>query len=77
MREESASRLIRNVGKNLWRNAERKALKGTAWIGHTFKDFENACKGATVHVGLNVRFNEEKQITSDNEIQKWAKQIVK
>ena len=31
----------------------------------------------TVHAGLNVRFNEEKQITSDNEIQKWAKQIVK
>ena len=29
----------------------------------------------TVHAGLNVRFNEEKQITSDNEIQKWAKQI--
>lgn len=47
------------------------------WIGHTFKDFENACKGASVHAGLNVRYNEEKQITSDDEIQKWAKQIVK
>ena len=47
------------------------------WIGHTFKDFENACKGASVHAGLNVRFNEEKQITSDDEIQKWAKQIAK
>ena len=47
------------------------------WIGHTFKDFENACKGASVHAGLNVRFNEENQITSEDEIQKWAKQIVK
>lgn len=47
------------------------------WIGHTFKDFENACKGAKVHAGLNVRFNENEQLTSDAEIQKWAKQIVK
>lgn len=47
------------------------------WIGHTFKDFENTCKGATVHAGLNVRFNEDEQITSDDEIQKWVKQIAK
>ena len=44
---------------------------------NTFKDFENACKGATVHAGLNVRFNEDEQITSDDEIQKWVKQIAK
>lgn len=47
------------------------------WIGHTFKDFENACPTSRVHAGLNVRFNEEKQFTSDDEIQRWAKQIVK
>ena len=39
--------------------------------------FIGLCLKKTVHAGLNVRFNEEKQITSDNEIQKWAKQIVK
>jgi len=37
--------------------------------------FIGLCLKKTVHAGLNVRFNEEKQITSDNEIQKWAKQI--
>lgn len=47
------------------------------WIGHTFNDFEHICKGAMVHAGLNVRFNEKKQITSDDEIQEWAKQIVR
>ena len=54
-----------------------KSIYPFATNGHTFKDFENACKGATVHVGLNVRFNEDEQITSDDEIQKWVKQIAK
>lgn len=45
------------------------------WIGHTLKDFEKACPGAEVHAGLNVRFNEDTQLTSEGEIQKWVKQI--
>ena len=32
---------------------------------------------AKISIHEKVGFNEEKQITSDNEIQKWAKQIVK
>ncbi len=43
------------------------------WIGHTFKDFGKACSG--VQAGLNVRFNGARQLTSDADIQKWARQI--
>ena len=28
------------------------------WIGHTFKDFTNACQGADVRPGMNIRFDE-------------------
>ena len=45
------------------------------WIGHTFKDFENVCPDAKMHTGLNIRFNEDKQLTSDEDVLKWAKQI--
>lgn len=45
------------------------------WIGHTFKDFKTICKGAKVQDGLNIRFNEDKQLTSDMDIQKWIQPI--
>jgi len=45
------------------------------WIGHTFKDFKKACPSATVQVGLNVRFNDNKQLTSDTDIQRWVRGI--
>lgn len=45
------------------------------WIGHTFKDFSKICRGATVKPGLNVRFNEDQQITPQADIQKWIKKI--
>ena len=45
------------------------------WIGHTFKDFKNMCKGAKVQKGLNVRFNEAAMQTSESDIQKWIKEI--
>lgn len=41
------------------------------WIGHTFKDFTKACLGANVQPGMNIRFNENKQLTSDSDIEKW------
>ena len=43
------------------------------WLGHTFKDMEKACRGAKVKAGLNIRFNEDRQMTSDADIQKWSK----
>lgn len=45
------------------------------WIGHTFKDFSKVCCGATVKAGLNIRFNEDRQITPQADIQKWIKKI--
>lgn len=45
------------------------------WIGHTFKDFKDACKGAEVKDGLNIRFNQEKMLTSESEIRKWIAEI--
>lgn len=45
------------------------------WLGHTFQDFERDCADAHVHEGLNVRFNEDSQLTSEEEILKWVKGI--
>lgn len=45
------------------------------WIGHTFSDFEKECKGANVHHGLNVRFEEDKLITSEKNISDWLNSI--
>lgn len=46
------------------------------WIGHTFRDFEDACHGASVQAGLNVRFNGDRQLTSDVDVQTWIQKIV-
>lgn len=45
------------------------------WIGHTFKDFAKACPDAKVHAGLNIRFNEDVQLTPESDVLNWAKQI--
>lgn len=45
------------------------------WIGHTFSDFEKECKGANVNHGLNVRFEEDKLITSEKNISDWLNSI--
>lgn len=45
------------------------------WIGHTFKDVENACTGADVKRVINIRFNENHLVTSQTEIDKWIDQI--
>ena len=45
------------------------------WIGHTFEDFAKACPDASVKAGLNVRFNEADQITSDSEVEQWIGRI--
>lgn len=43
------------------------------WLGHTFRDFEKACRGAQVKAGLDIRFNGDRQMTPDTDIQKWLK----
>ena len=45
------------------------------WIGHTFKDFANACGTADVKQGMNIRFDESVLRTSKSEIQKWIDSI--
>lgn len=45
------------------------------WLGHTFRDFAKACRGANVKAGLNIRFNEDKQQTPEADIQRWVKHI--
>lgn len=45
------------------------------WIGHTFEDFQNACQGADVKRGMNIRFDEETLRTSKKEIEKWIDSI--
>lgn len=43
------------------------------WIGHTFEDFEKSCRGAKVHKGLNVKFNENRLLTPEQKIKEWIK----
>lgn len=45
------------------------------WIGHTFRDVEKACQGADVKQGINIRFNGQRLVTSQAEINKWIDQI--
>ena len=45
------------------------------WIGHTFKDFKNLCKGADVKNGLNIRFDESTLRTSKKDILEWIQTI--
>ena len=45
------------------------------WIGHTFKDFEKTCQGATVKKELNIRFDEHTLRTPEAEIDRWTQQI--
>ena len=45
------------------------------WLGHTMKDFAKNCKGTTVKPGLDVRFDGNRQRTSDGELQRWIKTI--
>lgn len=41
------------------------------WIGHTFQDFKQACKGADVKSGLNIRFDETTLRTDKKDIENW------
>lgn len=45
------------------------------WIGHTFEDIEKYCANATVHKGLNIKFNEHDLRTSMKDIDEWIKNI--
>ena len=41
------------------------------WIGHTFRDIEQECKGADIRKGLNVKFDGASLRTPEKEIETW------
>lgn len=45
------------------------------WIGHTFRDIEKACTGATVKKGLNIRFSEDQMLTPAADIDRWVQRV--
>ena len=45
------------------------------WIGHTFKDFKEACVGADVKSGMNIEFDQSTLRTSMKEIERWISNI--
>ncbi len=45
------------------------------WIGHTFKDVEKACAGATVKQGMNIRFDGNTLRTPVADIDRWIQSI--
>lgn len=45
------------------------------WIGHTFKDFDTACEGASVRKGINIKFSGHSLETPEAEIREWAKSV--
>ncbi|WP_304507397.1 flavodoxin [Anaerotignum sp.] len=58
---------------------ERKTVypfaTNAGWLGHTFQDVSKACVNANVQKGLNVRFDENRLITSNAEIDKWIESM--
>lgn len=42
------------------------------WIGHTFRDIAQACAGADVKKGLNIRFEDDRLVTSQADIDRWV-----
>lgn len=45
------------------------------WIGHTFKDIKNACQGADVKNGINIRFDNSTLRTSMKDIENWINKL--
>lgn len=45
------------------------------WLGHTFQDIQKALPQSKVQPGLNLRFNESAQLTSEGELKKWINKI--
>lgn len=60
------------IGANKWKGVKVYPFatnEGT--LGHTPSDFRKALRGATVAPVLNVKFNEGKMETAENDIKEW------
>lgn len=45
------------------------------WLGHTFEDIKDMCRGAEVKSGLNLKFSGTAMKTKKDEIEKWTESI--
>ena len=45
------------------------------WLGHTFEDIKDMCRGAEVKNGLNLKFSGTAMKTKKDEIEKWTENI--
>ena len=41
------------------------------WLGHALKDFEKVCKNASVTNAIDIKFNTDKMVTSEINLNKW------
>lgn len=41
------------------------------WLGHTIKDIEKACKNSKVINSIDIKFNTDKMILSEEKLKKW------
>ncbi|MDQ7095155.1 flavodoxin [Desulfosporosinus sp. PR] len=46
------------------------------WLGHTFKDLKEACAGAVIKTGLDIKFDEDRLRTPESKIKDWLKIII-
>lgn len=47
------------------------------WPGHFLKDVANACKGADVKEGMEIRFDENRMVTEEKEVTGWIQRVLK
>lgn len=45
------------------------------WLGHTFEDFKKLCKNSIVEEGMNIVFNENDMITSEEKLNNYIDSI--
>lgn len=67
---KSALSSIDWTGKRLYAFATN-----AGWLANTLQDIENSCTGADVRPGLNLRFDEDRLLTSEAEIDRWISGI--
>lgn len=46
------------------------------WPGHLLKDVADACKGADVRKGMDIRFEEDRLVTEESEVVRWIQKVL-
>lgn len=50
-------------------------MTNAGWLGHTLNDFKNLLKNSTIKNPMNIKFNNDKLLTSDEELDNWINSI--